>query len=119
MSLTAYVTVNSSAPIPFLPVVVTTAMSYVATTASDAIVMFAVSEVELLTRVLLTTIFGYGTPFDYQIAREPLSNPDPVITGPIHSGTVASTGDSVRTDHRNAERRRLPTKLAPLCRSRA
>jgi hypothetical protein len=54
-------------------------MSYVVATASTAIVMFAVNDVELLKRVLLTLIFGSSTPFRCQLARDPLSNPDPAI----------------------------------------
>jgi len=41
--------------------------------------MFAVNDVVLLYRVLLTVIFGSGTPFRCQLAREPESNPEPVI----------------------------------------
>jgi len=61
--------------------------------------MFAVNDVGLLYCVLMTVIFGSGTPFRCQLAREPESNPDPVIvTSSVTSPWCPDAGVAALTD---------------------
>ena len=70
-------TINSSLPIPFMPFDVVTAISYEPAVAMLAMLMFAISSVELTYWVEFVFTSGEGTPFCAHCALDPRSNPLP------------------------------------------